>query len=217
MMTAMIQMQAQYKKASFLNKTGRTHEIGFSGRFISASHMTLPGIYYSYGKDNDKRLFHWFDLELMLPSKFKYNTYDVTTNEQLSVTGKTTMALAWRYNLACYLTDNTNDEKKFLPYVNGGINLIVVGGDPVADQVWENDKDEQKLPVELAASYGAHLGVGGIYKLKENLGLKFNAGYNYQANTSSNAYDGSGYSTFYPITSHPYVTIGLRFRMERDN
>jgi hypothetical protein len=60
--------QAQYKKASFLNKSGRTYDLGFASHFLSGGGGTVPGIYYSYGRDKGKRTFHWFDLELLLYS-----------------------------------------------------------------------------------------------------------------------------------------------------
>ncbi len=101
--------QAQYKKASFLNKSGRTYDLGFAGRFLSGGGGTVPGIYYSYGRDKGKRIFHWFDLEVLLPTRFTYNTVDKNNAETVvTVSGKSKLGIVYRYNFAYYLTDAEN-------------------------------------------------------------------------------------------------------------
>lgn len=211
--------QAQYKKASFLTKSGRTYDVGASAHFVTKSNSTAMGFVYSYGRDKgDKRAFHWFDLELTFPSKFSYTTKDLTTLEPISVSGKTSIGIFYRYNLGIYLTDNTKEDTKILPFATGGLNFSIKG---IATKTVDNYEmlvyhDLDKNPIlEDAFSCGAHVGAGAIYKMTPKFGFKGVLGYNFQTNIASTSDDGN--HTFYYFTSHPFLTLGVRFTMDGDN
>lgn len=208
--------EAQYKKASFLNSTGRTYDVGFAARFMGDGMSTMMGIHYSYGKDRGKRLFHWFDLELLLPTKFSYKTYsNDDPNITSTVSGKTKIGLSYRYNLAGYLTDITKTDAKFKPFATLGINIIIFGA--TANEVVETPSlsDPNKTPVFETFSLGANAGLGCLYNFNPKIGMKFTAGYNFQTNTDTD--NDSGREKYDLYKSHPYITLGVRFTMpERD-
>jgi hypothetical protein len=211
-----LSVNAQYKKASFLNKAGRTYDLGFTGHLISEG--MVPGIFYSYGKDNGtKRLFHWFDLELLLPSKFKYTTEDVDTKEAVTVKGSSKVGLIYRYNLGCYLLDNTKEGAKFLPFVTGGINVLLLGGTAKDYTTSPENVNPVKVATNQNFSAGANAGIGMIYSFTSKFGLKAAAGYNYQYNKTPSSWSDGVYSVYNVYTSHPYVSVGLHFRMENDD
>jgi hypothetical protein len=211
-----VNAEAQYKKASFLNSTGRTYDVGFASRFMGDGMSTMMCIHYSYGKDRGKRLFHWFDLELLLPTKFSYKTYsNDDPNFTSTVSGKTKTGLSYRYNLAGYLTDITKTDAKFKPFATLGINMIIFGA--TANEVVETPTliDPNKTPAFNAFSIGANAGLGCLYNFNPKIGMKFTAGYNFQTNTNTGP--DSGQETHYSYISHPYITLGVRFTMpERD-
>jgi hypothetical protein len=213
-------VNAQYKKASFLNKNGRTYDIGGGLHLITKANATVPSFIYSYGKDSEKRIFHWFDLELLFPTSFSYETRDTETKVPITISGKSTLGFIYRYNLAYYVLDNNKEENKLLPFVNAGLNIVVAGADvspakllvsPDTYQYYE----AEKAPKSQGISLGANLGAGAIYSFKKNVGLKLTAGYNYQYN-KSRVDDFNNTDDFFFYDSHPYVTLGIRFRMERD-
>ena len=207
--------EAQYKKASFLNSTGRTYDVGFAARFMGDGMSTMMGIHYSYGKDRGKRLFHWFDLELLLPTKFTYKTYsNDDPNITSTVSGKTKIGLSYRYNLAGYLTDITKTDAKFKPFAALGINVIIFGA--TANEVVGTPTliDAVITPVFFTFSIGANAGLGCLYNFNPKIGMKFTAGYNFQTNTDTGYDSGEKYDLY---KSHPYITLGVRFTMpERD-
>jgi hypothetical protein len=209
-------VDAQYKKASFLSRSGRTYDVGFSGRFLGDG-GTLPGVYYSYGSDRGKRIFHWFDLELLLPTKFSYQTVDKSESQiPVTVTGKSKLGLVYRYNFACYLTDVENSESKFKPFATLGINFLFFGGTAKSYEVSPEYANPTKMVGTSNFSYGANAGLGGIYELSDKLGLKVVAGYNMQGVVDGNDYISEGYTTYKVLPSHPYITVGLRFLMVGD-
>ena len=215
-----INMHAQYKKASFLTKAGRTHDIGGAGHFINDGNVTLPGIFYSYGKEStEKRIFHWFDLELTLPAKFSYKTQDAVSQNPVTVSGKSSTGLIYRYNLAYYLMDNSNADNKLLPFITAGINFTIAGT-KIKTVVYspESFTDVKKTPAADGGNAGANLGLGGIYNFTSKVGLKLTAGYSYQVNANANGFNQpDGYSIYNVFASHPYVTLGVRFRMDGDD
>jgi len=201
-------VQAQYKKASFLSKSGRTYDLGASARFLSGGGGTVPGFYYSYGRDKGKRVFHWFDLEFLVPTKFNYNTNDKADPQTVvNVTGKSKFGLAYRYNLAYYLTNVENSESKLKPFVTAGINFLITGGTASTYDYTPSNADPSKIPLFSAFNCGANAGLGGIYSISEKIGIKLTAGYNWQGTVSTE----SGSSVYNVFGNHAYVGLGIRF------
>ncbi len=219
------QTYAQYKKASFFNKSGRTYELATNFHFLGKSNATLVGIQYSFGRDKgSQRFFHWGDLELLLGSKFSYTTPTVGLDEsqptEVKVSGKTPIGLIYRYNAGFYLNDITKEDNKILPFLTGGYNIVILGSSLKSYKI-DPDVSEDYLkerPNGTVFSLGINLGAGAVYKINKTMGIKLAAGYDLQYNISSN--DDSGDSEtkiFKYYSSHPYVTLGLRFRIESED
>jgi hypothetical protein len=210
-------VEAQYKKASFLTKSGRTHEVGGMARFLSSAGAgTMPSFYYGYGRDKGKRLFHWFDLELMFPTNFKYSTYEVSSpQDKVEVSGKSKIGLAYRYNLAGYLT-NPESESKIKPFATLGINVMIVGGTAKSYTTYPEFADPYEVPPFSSFSYGGNAGLGAIYNFSNKVGIKAAAGFNYQGLFNGSEFDGDNYKAYNFLGSHPYFSLGVRFTMEED-
>ncbi|MET0298528.1 MAG: hypothetical protein ABW036_02170, partial [Flavitalea sp.] len=68
-------LNAQYKRASFFEKDGRTYAISGENHFMKEGKDNVTGITLSLGRDRDGR--HFFsttDFRLILPYKFSYET-----------------------------------------------------------------------------------------------------------------------------------------------
>ena len=105
---------AQYKKATILNKTGRIYDIGLTSRLQSGERSSSYGFFLSFGKESSqKRIHHWFDTELMFGNKYNYTT-DVSYGppSKVQVNGKSGAYFGLRYNLAYFLVDNSNEQNK---------------------------------------------------------------------------------------------------------
>jgi hypothetical protein len=205
---------AQYKKASFLNKAGRTYDVGFTGHFLSGGGGTMPGIYYSYGRDKNKRAFHWFDIEVLLPTKFQYTTYDKNNPEApVTVKGKSKIGFAYRYNFAYYLINAETSGSKIKPFVTAGVNILAIGGGGTIDGYdYPPNTDPEKIIDANPVSFGANAGLGAIYSFSEKIGIKLTAGYNLQAQMSPGNFNESS-SVYKVFSNHPYAGIGVRFVM----
>jgi hypothetical protein len=205
-------IQAQYKKASFLNKTGRIYDLGTTVRLQGGERGTGIGFYFSYGKQsNTKRLHHWFDWETVLGSKYSYSTSDVNSSNKVQVSGKTGLDLTFRYNLAYFLADNSEEDKKILPFINAGIGYVVVSkaGDDYSLSPDTGYPDKTPLGSGGSIAYGG--GGGIIYQISSNLGIRFSAAY-YAVSTSN-----EGQYFFSTLSNHPAISVGLRFKMDTDN
>jgi len=63
-------------------------------------------------------IIYTFSEALLVPTKFNYNTNDKADPQTVvNVTGKSKFGLAYRYNLAYYLTNVENSESKLKPFV----------------------------------------------------------------------------------------------------
>jgi hypothetical protein len=221
--SAIITSQAQYKKASFLNKKGRTYDLGLTSRVLGGGNSVALGFNFSYGKErSDKRLFHWWDLDYTMGNKYKYNT---TTEEYIgglfvekavAVSGKTGSNLAWRYNLAYFILDNGNEDNKILPFVDLSVGVILS---------LQSKLDYTTSPIStstlnkgVAASVGAYtagIGAGAIYKVNDGFGIKFNAAYYGVLSSESRA---NGYASYFrTLPNHVSVSIGAHWLLDRDN
>jgi hypothetical protein len=214
-------VNAQYKKVSFLNKKGRTYDFGGTAHFLTDGNAIVPGFIYSFGRQRaERKTFHWFDLEILFPAKFSYKTEDFTTKVPVTVNGKSQPGLIFRYNLAYYLTDNSNSANKLLPFVTGGLHITLIGGSTDGYLTYTPDTyyDVQKKPADRDLNLGANLGLGVIYNITSKFGLKMTGGYSYQYNSNSKYSESykPGYSTYDFFSSHPYATLGVRFTMSRE-
>jgi hypothetical protein len=217
----MANLHAQYKKASFLNKLGRTYDVGGSAMFLSNSNATCAGIYYSMGNETEgKRLFFWTDLELTLPTSFSYHTVDTASKTPFKVTGQSSIGILWRYNVGYYLLDKLSSDQKLLPYITAGLQMGLISPNISADNL-SYDPDYyavmERQPSPSIFNFGSNTGLGLIYKFTRVIGIKLGAGYNFVYNVKTGAFFGNGPTPgskeFYFYKSHPYASLGIHFTM----
>ena len=211
-------VQAQYRKASFINKSGRTYDLGGMGHFLGGGAGAFPGIYYSYGLDQGKKTFYWFDLEVILPTKFSYNTVQRNnTSIPVTVNYKSKVAFTYRFNYAYYLTNPENTESKFKPFVTAGANFILTSMEPMVYETKPENSDPARQSNFDGTSFGIGAGIGGIYAITENFGIKVTAGYNLQYKNKTSQYvPADGATVYHVYGSHPYVGLGIRFVIKGD-
>ena len=203
-------LQAQYKKASFLSKAGRTYGLNAIEHFLGGGSGTIPGISLSFGADQGKHLIYSSDIEVLLPTNFQYTTVDGYDNTKaVAVTGKTKVGLLLGYNLGYYLIDVETADTKFKPFANLGFHILLSGG-VGSYQYTPAEADPAKFIDDAGVNVGMSAGLGCMYSFSEKVGIKLNAGYNVETRLKkTSGYDGYTPYNFYP--SHPYVSVGLRF------
>jgi translation initiation factor 2 beta subunit (eIF-2beta)/eIF-5 len=227
MIMASLTAIAQYKKASFLEKDGRTFEIGTDVHFLSGGRSAQQGIHFSFGREMVKRFFYNYDFEITLPSKFStIATTEVITNYsntyvKVPITGKSKTGLIFRLNFGYFLKDNEDEKNKIVPFITLGLHYKILGLKLTVD-----NKDNTTNYYEIstganespAGSGGINLGLGGLYKISEKIGIKMNAGYNLEISAdpkfNNGAIDVIPYQQF---NSHPYLSIGLRYKMNKED
>ena len=206
-------LNAQYKKASFLNKSGRIYDVGTAARIQNGGRSSSIGFFVSYGKEKaSKRLHHWFDLELNLGNKYNYTSPANNSTSSVQVSGKTGLDFAYRYNLAFFLADNSNEEKKVLPFINLSVGYTYGSGhNNNYTENPDNGSSLQKYPIENNSNIHYGAGAGVVYRINQKIGIRGSVAYYGITDTGNPAYN---YST---IAKHPAVSVGVRFRMERDD
>jgi hypothetical protein len=216
---------AQYKKASFMQKSGRTYELNARGSFISKADCFQPAVAISFGREKaTSRFFNWNDFELVLPTNFSYNTtYDFSSqqgevNVPVKVSAKTATGFLYRYNLAYNLLDNSNEKNIILPFVNAGISALIHRGAKNGMYRTEPDISYETLTVtpvsHLTLAPGLNAGGGLIVRVTKWFGIKATAGYSFQPAIVDLENGGGNYDgKFFHYKSHPYASFGLRFRV----
>lgn len=202
-----ISASAQYKKASFFTRNGKFYGAKAGMHLFSNGVKATPSIAFISGRDQGKnRIWHWWDLEYTLASKYQYSTvsqYD--QNIKVDVTGKVKGMMTIRYNWAYYLADNKNDELKGLPFLKAAVEVVVAGR--MLKEETYNPMSEYPLKTTYGdgANGGLDLGAGYTYRISESATLFGVAGYRWILN------EGNDYNeSFFPTPSHPYINIGIR-------
>ncbi len=206
----MFAASAQYKKASFLNKTGRIYDIGGTMRILGNERSSAFGFFVSYGKENaDKRVHHWYDTEVMFGSSYKYQTTSQSNpGTPITVTGTTGSEVTIRYNWAYFLTDQSDAETKFGPFVNLALGYTGTWGYGSANYP-DNDYPLKQVDGGTSAFiFGG--GAGFVYRFTPGIGLRLSAAY-------YGVSDGEPKSDliFKRVVNHPAVNLAVRFKMNR--
>jgi hypothetical protein len=219
-----ISAEAQYKKASFLNKKGRTYDLGLTSRVLGGGNSVALGFNFSYGKErSNKRLFHWWDLDYVIANKYNYNTTTKVfgaggafVETPIQVSGKTGANLAWRYNLAYFLVNNGNEDNKILPFVDLSVGLILsmqskldYTTSPIINAL------PKKVVLPEVSGWTAGAGAGAIYRVNEGFGIKLTA--TYYGVLSNESRDGSNSEIFRTLPNHIGVSLGAHWLLDRDN
>jgi len=199
---------AQYKKASFLNKTGRIYDIGATMRVLGNERSSAFGFFLSYGKEGEKRIHHWYDTEVVLGSDFRYTTVSsYNANTPVVVSGKTGSDISIRYNWGYFLTDQSDAETKFAPFVN--LALGYTGSWGYGTVSFSPDEYPEKNVETQTSAFVYGGGAGIVYRFSDLVGIRLSAAY-------YGILDGKPSSTVFPkLVNHPAVNFALRFKMNR--
>ncbi len=216
---------AQYKKASFLNKEGRTHELGSNISFIgNGGGSPVLSIVYSGSLETEKKLSLYSDIELMLKGKFSYNAgyyNNLAVTATGKLTGETPLYLLIKYGAQYRFIKTDNEEAtKLVPYVKLGLLYgIGFGSDyKLKDKDGNSVSEGNSTPPtpEQEAPFGLEAGAGVTYYFTKNFGVKIGANYRQLfhirgINERANAED-----TYYPLKSHPGISISLKYRIFKE-
>ncbi len=175
-----------------------------------------PLFVFSYGKDKGaNRVFHWWDLELVASSKFKYTSTgrnSANVSVPVTVNGKTTSLLNWRYNWAYYLGDNSSEDAKILPFFKIGLGISILEyGRNFNYTLTPSSINNLDFTPSPKYNASADIGAGIIYKISEKMDVKAVAGYRVVETGTTNP------SAFLIINNHPFLNVGVRFLMKGDD
>ncbi len=218
MIMANITVSAQYKKASFLSKAGRTYALGVTAHNLGDGKGSPLGYSFSSGSDNTaKHFFHWYEIVAIPPFKYSYETtyHDGNTDQDVpaTVSGKSKFHLIYDYNMGYHLLNRKRDKEPTLqPYLFLGFNIVVFG--KADEPEIPNYYDYKKKVSTSGLSFGARGGLGLVFRITDRIGIKTDLGYDYQYNWSADDYYDS--EMYHMFTNHAFVNAGLRFRFLQD-
>jgi hypothetical protein len=216
---------AQYKKASFLNKEGRTHELGTNFSFISnGGGSPVMSIVYSGSLEGEKNLSLFSDIELMLKGKLGFNAAyynDLGVNTTGKLTGETPMYLLIRYGAQYrFVKSESSDDAKLVPYARLGLLYgIGFGNDyKLKDKNGNSVSSGNSTPStpDHESPFGLEGGAGVTYYFAKNFGIKVGANYRTLFHISGINEGSSTSGIYYPLKSHPGISIALKYRVFRD-
>ncbi|WP_462255236.1 hypothetical protein [Ferruginibacter sp.] len=216
---------AQYKKASFLNKDGRTHELGSNISFFGNNGgSTVLSVVYSGSLETEKKLSTFTDIELMMKGKFSYNAEYYSPSAGTTVTGmlygEKPPYLMLKYGLQYRFTKKEIEEdNKLVPYLRLGLLYgIALNTDYKLKDKSGNSVTENTTPSlpSIEVPFGVEAGAGITYYFTKNLGVKVGA--NYRQFFQIDALNGGNNdeSTLYPLKNHPGISIALKYRIFKE-
>ncbi|HET9430176.1 MAG TPA: hypothetical protein VFO70_03315 [Chitinophagaceae bacterium] len=201
-------MSAQYKKASFFGKEGRTYGIGTRFFALGDGRAKTLGYYLAFGRDRDeKQFFSSWEIQFIPSYKFSYSTTDIN-DVPLTVFGKSKSHIVYSVNYGFHLLKNKNDEQKLKPYVTAGFNFVLRGG---VKESTNDNWDNKKVVMHETFSFGFGGGLGCFINIAPKFSLKLEGGYTYQINTATVDYGEE--ELYYMFPPHPYGSLGLRYRL----
>jgi hypothetical protein len=208
-----LNLSAQYKKAGFFEKEGRTYEIGSQLYMMGQGNGNSIGYKIAFGRDRDgKNLFSSWNLQFIPSHKYSYTTVD-ENDVPVSVSGSSKSYIVYGLNYGYHLLKNDAEDKpKVQPYVNAGINFVLLGGikeETISPDTYSYPK---RSTSDQSLSMGISGGVGSIFNLSSKWAIKAEAGYDHQFNFSTSNWDDE-VKPFYLFNSHTYVSLGLRLRI----
>lgn len=193
-------LAAQYKKATFLDRPGRTY--GFNPKLYAMGDGkgTPVGFAFTFGQERMET--HWVtNWEIQFVPSYKY--------EGPYGDGKARSQFILGFNYGYNFLKNEEAPKKFNPYLIAGWNIILYGGAKKTDWNAEEPYISKKT---LSAGFGGGAGVN--YNFASRCGLKLEGGYTYQINRDYDESDAE--NMYFMFTSHPYVSLGIFLRIIKD-
>jgi hypothetical protein len=206
-------LSAQYKKASFFDKEGRTYSLGSQLYAMGDGKGSPVGFAVTFGRDrDDKQFFSSWDLQMLPSYKFSFTTTDENDNT-ITVNGKAKMHLIYGVNYGYFLLKNDKAERKVKPYLSAGFNIVLLGG---AKEISDNNSTSynKKAVADQNFSAGIKGGLGCLLALAPKFSLKLDGGYNYQFNISSESF--SDVKAYHLFSNHPFVSAGIRYRIVKE-
>lgn len=207
-------LAAQYKKASFFGKEGRTYGLGTQLYAMGDGKGSPLGFAVTFGRDRDgKQFFSSWELAVIPSYKFSFATTDDNDNP-ITVNGKAKTHLIYGVNYGYFLLKNKEDEeRKVKPYLSAGFNIVMAGG---VKETTNNDISYNKKAVpDQNFSAGLRGGLGCLFGFAPRFAVKLDGGYTYQGNISSESFS-DDVETYHLFTSHPYASVGIRYRLTRE-
>jgi len=205
-------VSAQYKKASFFGKEGRTYEFAAQMYRMEKGNGSPIGYRLAFGRDQDgKKLFMNWDIQYIPSHKYSYSTVD--DNEQpVLVTGNSKPTFLYGYNFGYHLLSNEADDKPMVqPFIAAGINVLISSGIKNESYSPETYNYRKRNTADQTISLGINGGLGVMVNFSPKWALKVQGGYDRQLNISSNWDD--EVRPFYVFNNHSYVSVGLRLRI----
>lgn len=215
---------AQYKKASFFNKEGRTHELGTNISFIPNGGGTpVFSIVYSGSLETDNKLSLFSDIEVMLKGKLSFNGEyynNLANTEYGKITGQTPAYLIIKYGAQYrFIKKESTDNSKFVPFARFGLLYgIAFSADYKlrdANGNYISSGNSTPATPENESPFGLEIGGGATYYFTNSIGVKFAANYRQLFNING-IKTGNADNVFYPLKSHPGISISLKYRIFND-
>jgi hypothetical protein len=208
---------AQYKKASFFNKDGRTIEIGTGLSFIPNGGKPALSFTYTTSIESQKNLSPYNELEFMTKPDFSYTgSYFVpgTGTVEQKINGKGPSYLMVKYGIQYrFVKVEGGDDAKLVPYIKLGIGfgagLSSKYTVKASDGSSLNDLYVEPTIPDHELFFVAEPGAGVTYFFTKKIGLKIGASYLKAFQLGG----GDDQSTFYPLQSHPRISMSVKFRI----
>jgi hypothetical protein len=206
-------VSAQYKKASFFQKEGRTYGLGARTYALGDGKGSPVGFYAAFGRDQDsKRLFTFWELQFIPGYEFSVNVFDENDAPQ-TVTGKSKVQLIYGYNWGYHLIKGEGETPKIQPYLTAGFNIGILGG---VQEISDNSYNTKPTVADRSFSCGIGGGAGVVWNINSWFGLQVQGGYTLQGNLEIQGQSEGG-KAYHMFTKHPYASAGVRFRVSKDN
>lgn len=210
-LTVLTVVNAQYKKASFFLRNSKFYGINAGAHVYGNGVSAAPAIGFVSGRDRGKNhIWHWWDYEFVLKSKYNYTSPDVTPGKpDVTVSGKTTSMFNMRYNWCYYLGNNQDDEVKGIPYLKTGLHFSLWAREAKAgyETVTPSTGSPTKTPYDISGAFGFDLGAGYAYRISEKSTFFCVAGYRLMLGPDK----GEKETYFHLAPNHPYANVGIRF------
>jgi hypothetical protein len=198
---------AQYKKAGFLDKEGRTYEVGTRMFMFGDGKGSPIGFHFGYGRDRAKT-FVGTDFHYIPSFSYSYKTED-DNGAVVNVDGKARGMLVLTWGVGFHFLKNEED-RVFDPYARLTLNVLLVSGLKYENRDTYNYTKRNTSDQSLSAGIGA--GLGCHINFSHKLALKLEGGTDRQLNISPDHWD-DDVKPFYFFVSHMYVDLGLRLRI----
>ena len=104
-------LSAQYKKASFFGKEGRTYELGSRLYMMGEGNGNPIGFKLAFGRDQDgKRWFTSWNLQVIPPHNYSYSTVD-EFDTPLTVSGQSRPTLVYGMDWGYHILKNEGEDR----------------------------------------------------------------------------------------------------------